>query len=574
MALAKLLQISAVRDFLFDGKVMGEFREVAIKHNLPPERANEFLDLCNAVIDGGLPMADIPSIVAEAFGVDEANAKNISADLLGYRLLPLEAYIPGVKDQIIAWGGKPEDYSDSKISKEKVTGTEWATRLTTKAQIAFSDVLLKRLAFLLEGRVKGEKDTEALRAFFGRSLNIGGLGLVKIQVDTLLAAIEEEVNFVEIISEEEMKKIEAEKNKVVEEPVEEAEEVEVAVAPVVTTALEISPSHALAASVPVISHPEERPSAEAVNKAKSLRNNSADALRESFAKAIDIALEDAEPTLRLKKIPDKVFADLAGKAIRGIRDVYQTRDVLERDYKLTPPEVALLLDAVKKGMDIYHSGGGKGLPEEIPEETAVAIEEAESLVLDKRFAALTNSAPGERIESVLPGARVSAARTKEEEMRNNSSQLSAEDVKKAEVARRPKPVKAELTVGSVAPQKGDSRKVTDIVTASRLIGPIEQLKVLTPVEFRRLSSNPLEAAQKIEDLISSIEASSYEDKMKAVKAFRSSPINQLYLAITEETLSQGISVPEIASKRRAAGKESLSPAEIKALIQLNARLRF
>jgi hypothetical protein len=116
--------------------------------------------------------------------------------------------------------------------------------------------------------------------------------------------------------------------------------------------------------------------------------------------------------------------------------------------------------------------------------------------------------------------------------------------------------------------------MTDVVAANRLLGPVEQLGSLSPIEFRRLSSDPAESAVKLENMLSALEETSYEEKVKGIKAWHQSPMNQLYIAMAEEALSQGISVPEVSTRRRAAGKESLSPAEIKALVGLNARLRF
>ena len=152
--------------------------------------------------------------------------------------------------------------------------------------------------------------------------------------------------------------------------------------------------------------------------------------------------------------------------------------------------------------------------------------------------------------------------------------MTDEAKKKAQLALRPAPARAELTVGSVRPKSGPDKKMTDVVAANRLLGPVEQLGSLSPIEFRRLSSDPAESAVKLENMLSALEETSYEEKVKGIKAWHQSPMNQLYIAMAEEALSQGISVPEVSTRRRAAGKESLSPAEIKALVGLNARLRF
>src|SRR5690606_18225037 len=117
-------------------------------------------------------------------------------------------------------------------------------------------------------------------------------------------------------------KKEEEKTEVLEEEPEEEE-----------TGLEVAPSHELTTTVPVSAHPKE----EQVQPT----------LRVSFEEAVATALTAAAPTLKKKKIPEKAFADLAAKAIRGVRDVYQTRDKIEKDFKLSPKELTALIDAVK-----------------------------------------------------------------------------------------------------------------------------------------------------------------------------------------------------------------------------------
>ena len=138
---------------------------------------------------------------------------------------------------------------------------------------------------------------------------------------------------------------------------------------------------------------------------------------------------------------------------------------------------------------------------------------------------------------------------------------------------RPRPAKAELTVGSVPPKDAD-RKMTDIVSASRLMGPVDQLKSMSTIEFRRMSADPAEAARKVEDLLTALMATNYDERVNGINAWRKSPINQMYLSISEEALGAAMSIPDVCSKRRKEGKDCLSPAEIKAIIGLNAKLRF
>ncbi|MCR4312398.1 MAG: hypothetical protein NUV56_03880, partial [Candidatus Uhrbacteria bacterium] len=171
--------------------------------------------------------------------------------------------------------------------------------------------------------------------------------------------------------------------------------------------------------------------------------------------------------------------------------------------------------------------------------------------------------------------QVSAARSKEDELKLQADKVTPEARDKAEIATRPIPVSPKLTVGSVPPSRpGQQTVVTDIRPTTKLMGPIEQLGAMTPTEFRRLSTSPSDAVQKVEDLMLALERQSYEDRLKGVKAWRQSPVNQLYLGMATQALKDSVPIAEVASRRRAAGEESLSPAEIRAIATLNGKLRY
>ncbi len=561
MSMAELLKISTASDFLLEDSVPDAFKKIFEERGLPVERRGELLDLTSAIIDGVLLPKDAPEIIAGAFGLDEAKAKELTCDALGYGVLPLENFVPGIAEAITALGGDVKKYPSFRVGKEKITAVALSAYVQKQAGIQFSDVLTKRLALLLEGRVKGEKNADALRQYFGRGLAIGGLGLAKEKVDALLAAIEAEVPNIELVSEEDAKKV--------VEVVKVGEVEKVAEVAPVANELEVAPSHEVAAEVPMrmsIPKKDEVPVEEyAAKKARALQSGKAEANTKLKA-AVEASAEAAKPVLLSKNIPLEKFRDLAEKNIRGVRDAGQTRNILEKDWTLSGADLRVVLDALALGTAQYTKVDAAAAPVLPPVKVSDdGIKEANAM--DEKFAVLTKTSPTESVMPVLPGARVSAAREAALPTLPGKGGSAAGSVV------RPKLARAELTVGSVPPTAPE-RKFTDVVQASRLMGPIEQLKSMTSVAFRRLSGDPAEATQKIDDLLSSLATNGYEDKVQGIKAWRQSPMNQLYLSITEEALSAGLSVPEVASERRKAGKDSLSPAEIKALVGLNMKLRF
>ncbi len=552
MSLVSLLAIPHVKKFLQDGDVYLELQELAEKHALPEGRVSELLDVTDAILDEQIQVSEMPALLQEAFGLSEENANEFAREIAEIRLLPLEEFLPGVSEQILAWGGKVQEQG-RRVEKEKITGGDLARRIVNKLSLPFSDLLVKRLAFLIEQRANNQKTEESLRTFFGRPVTIGGLELQKEKIDVLMEEVRNRLKGSVIIQEEE--KLQEEKGREGEKEETTSEEK--------NTWLEIAPSHEVASEVPVISSPEkaqeqlrqrteekrniteralleESPERIAMKKAEKARKMQ-EAIKVAFQEAIDSALEKTQALREKSTIPSAAFADIAGKMFRGIRDQYQTRDVLERDYKVRGDDLAQLMQHLLDAEGAYKIAG-------------------------------------DALEKIEAGARKISD--------SDAESWEAEEAEKGEArfreltghAEKPAPATIELTVGSVPPVQGEggsgAKKVTDIVAGNKLMGPIEQLGTITLADFRRLSTNPEEAVRKMEALLQALQKTSYEDRVQGVLAWRKSPLAMLYVALMTESLNTGVAVAEITARRRAQGQESLGPAEMHALAKWNEQTRF
>ena len=545
MALKQLLQIPSVNAYVFDTDFDEVANRVVIRYALPPERLDELLDLVDAVIDGSIHSNEMPSFIEQAFGIAPDKAEAAAKDLAGNLLLPLTNYLPDIEQTISDWGGQLKDYPTLRIAVDEKAKFRALDEITKSLKISFNPVLFKRFVFLLEQYAVGDKTEASLKTFFTRSQNIGGLGLTEDQATALLAAsLPQAASLLEQSkSAPAPKPAEALTQVVVESPT-----VKVVPETAPKQELEVVPTHALVAEVPIVNQPKLKaaaPKAEGdhselklpAKKAALARKLTASS-QDVFTSAITLATNQASAVLKKNKISDKVFADLADKAIRGVRDIYQTRDLAERDWHLKGQDLATLMVAITAGVDMYQSAPQVKLKDK-SEKHALSegegIKVSEDKQLDARFAQITKGS----VDTVI------------------------------------EPARTQLTVGSAVPKTpAGQRKMVDVMSTHRLAGPIEQLGKLSTTEFRRLSSSAAEAAQKIEDLLLALETTAYSERVKGVLAWRNSPMNQLYLHITEEALSQNLALPEVSSRRRAAGKDSLSPAEIKALALLNAKIRF
>lgn len=111
--------------------------------------------------------------------------------------------------------------------------------------------------------------------------------------------------------------------------------------------------------------------------------------------------------------------------------------------------------------------------------------------------------------------------------------------------------------------------------APRLVGPVEELGGLTLDDFRNLGdNNAAGSVRKVFSKINLLGQESFARKAEGIKAWRQSPVYQLYLEQSSESLETGRAIGEIVRARQARGQPSLTETELHAIIDLSKRLRF
>lgn len=109
---------------------------------------------------------------------------------------------------------------------------------------------------------------------------------------------------------------------------------------------------------------------------------------------------------------------------------------------------------------------------------------------------------------------------------------------------------------------------------SMVMGPLDELKAMDLIEFRRLSPNATEAATKIKDKIELLGEEAVSKQAEGVHAFKQSPINQQYLDIGNKSMASGKSMVDIINEMEAAGTPVLRVEEFNAIADLNKQIRF
>lgn len=117
-------------------------------------------------------------------------------------------------------------------------------------------------------------------------------------------------------------------------------------------------------------------------------------------------------------------------------------------------------------------------------------------------------------------------------------------------------------------------RVEDVKYVPRVMSPLDEIKHLDLINFRRLDKDPFRAVDKIKSRISLLEEEGYGKKLEGVKFWRSSPINRLYLEIGRLSISENKPVDVIIEERKIKAGDYVTAAEFKAIMDLNKSLRF
>ena len=148
------------------------------------------------------------------------------------------------------------------------------------------------------------------------------------------------------------------------------------------------------------------------------------------------------------------------------------------------------------------------------------------------------------------------------------------DIKKPTPPPTPPQVSPRPAVNRPAASVSARPRIHDIKPMPKVMGPLEELQFIDLLNFRRLGDDPKLAAGKIFTKIKLLEKDGYDKMIAGIKAWRQSPLNRLYLSLGQAAVAAGRPLSEILEERRQQEGESLTEAELQAIVSLNGKLIF
>lgn len=269
---------------------------------------------------------------------------------------------------------------------------------------------------------------------------------------------------------------------------------------------------------------------------------------------------------------EKRFRNIVRSSLKGVRKPGQIREVFsspmsEGGMSFDPPTVEKMMKIIKDHRQhleskIVSEVNKTDLQSEVNtmlgKDVVAEVEEKEEEVP----AFDINAEPEKSILEKAHEAEAALKAAKEKEA------LEKKPVPEPEV--KPEPVMPQPII-SEAPHKP---KIQDIRFEPKLVGPIEEIRTMSLVDFRRLDPDPKQAIEKIIQKIDLLEEESFNKRTQAIKAWKESNLNRLYLDLGDKSLEEGKSISDIILEQQNLGIDTLNNDELEAIIELNQRLRY
>lgn len=150
---------------------------------------------------------------------------------------------------------------------------------------------------------------------------------------------------------------------------------------------------------------------------------------------------------------------------------------------------------------------------------------------------------------------------------------TAAETPKAEIVSASEPLKKTFSFFRNSDAIG-KKKMEDVKFVPKTMGPIDELRFMDTISFRRLGKVAAESTAKLRDKIILLEKEQYAKKLEGIKAWRQSPLNQLYVSMTQTALNQKVSIDQVIAQKTQANEPCLNQSEFEAIMKLNQELRF
>ncbi|MBI4280623.1 hypothetical protein HY628_00320 [Candidatus Uhrbacteria bacterium] len=560
---------TALRKYLFSSETQDRFLELVKTHKITDLELPKISFIIGDVDLALRPLSELVHSLVNELGWTGDRAKKVAADLAGFRYLPISDFFKeNVWAQIEAWGADPKKYPVVKIEARKVTLPTLIDEVIKELNLGLAPRLDERLRFLLTSYLKGVRDEVEFQARLTRPEKIGGTELPEKDSQRIIGLLRLKMANTHLVEEQEIRNQKSEPSRppfpthLVEGEAELVKE-----RPRLEEALPAAKKFAGPSAAPTeeIKESEE----EEISRFKqTLQTKIGRAAGLDLKQSVISIMNAAKLKLADRELENRLRTIIEAR-LKDVRDAAETR-------------VLLLRPTSQNGLGLAPEQAEKLL--KLLEAEFLALQKQQQIVKKKEFETFRQAQQQKEAQSEIQQNQ------KEAELREKryfETVKKSKSLKEKEVL-LPPPLRSALPAPALPSRKitptfspasvrhgpNEKPKVTDVAFDRKTAGPVEELRTMTLVGFRRLSAEAKERGLKIRDKIELLKNESYEQYVLAVKAWQASEPFRLYLELSRQALSSGQSVPEIIKTRSAAPQPTLDLEEFQVILELNSQLQF
>lgn len=602
-----------VQDYLYSEGLSHANSQVIDRSDLDVGKQRKFLSLLPRLFVRELPISDLEKETDAILPGDMEKAKALARDIAGYCLLPLDRWLGDVAGYIRRLGGDVAIYPPDRVqliektrdeaAAEVVSSSFGAEEATARVKERLQEVVT---SFLAGVRTEGQ----ALEAL-SRPDKIGGAGLVPEAAKKIIDQAKEEQRAVVIK----------------DEPV--GPQTSGGLPDAWTSAgqqalvRQGAPSGAAVKDDFLTIRPEDEKEIERV-KEDVLPAKGADQAGDT-ARRIELAVDRiylASGLMTDDEIMQKRLKTVIGNRLRDVRDQMETLETMVQPKELgglglSQDAARVLLTAIQASLKEVHESHAEQMQDEKAqwvrgeqkkEADAPAKEAAANRTdLERMYQSIVaKSKKAGKIASQAPPPVDAAAAPEPQPMPVPPPNLPITAANPVPPQLRP-PVTAPLPAPSLRENRdaptvmpstppltlvrpvpgvpvlppstmrgpGDTERprMEDIKASPKLTGPVEELRALNVVDFRRLSKDPKEACMKVKDKIDLLAEQSFTRRTEGIAAWSASEVVRTYLELMRESLN-GVPLKDAIASRQSGKKPYLTPEEFQAVAELSRQLRY
>jgi len=119
---------------------------------------------------------------------------------------------------------------------------------------------------------------------------------------------------------------------------------------------------------------------------------------------------------------------------------------------------------------------------------------------------------------------------------------------------------------------GPKPEIKDVKSEKRLIGPIDELEMMTLDDFRRLGRDEEEIKEELIEKIQILEEESFVKRVKGLNAWKRSPVFKLYLEMMLQGINQKKSINRVIEDRQRKNIPNLTLSEYEMIADFNNKI--